>query len=564
MNIHSDQFLLKIWKLGFIGICVTVTVAAAVLLETAPPIGPWVDLYSVYAFLWVLIGFAVIGLTLLIAYHPLLQPLAVIISLLIGSLVIGISRQWDIPFGVRDPWIHVSLIISRDLSPQVNPYPALHALVAVLETVMGTSPKSVLAGVPILAFTICLIFAAATFGRITNSERVNQLAPVIAIPAGFVGFIARPFTLAVPFIILVYWLIIARLSRQPHTILLLLFGTATLLLHPVVAIICLIILVGVSVIQIVDRLSIGGTTTYFAGIISRPNVARDTAIMSIFTAVYISYFTGVFLLTVYRFAVSPNTGSGGTVQSSAGILAEIIPNIVEFIIRTSYPIGLGILACLGLLIGIRRRRIDKITATSLFATAGITAFFILQNFVPAIRFGVARVVYLIPLVLIPAALRGLEFNRGKFGWVVKIALVVLIVTAGLVTAYGSDITGGIQYGTSQAQVEGYHWLQDYRGNDNVIGSGSTFWIAEAEFGAETANEWSRGRSAQYYYKNREEPFPWLVADSGGSIYAVSGFARARAYQYATGRGETYFIRNLIEFQNNRNRIYDNGNLRLYR
>lgn len=564
MNIHSDRFLFKPWKLGVIGICVTITVAAAVLLETAPPIGPWVDLYSAYAFLWVLIGFAVIGLTLLIAYRPLPQPLAVIISLLIGSLVIGISRQWDVPFGVRDPWRHISIIISRDLSPQVNPYPALHALVAVLETVIGTSPKSVLAGVPVLAFTVCLIFVAATFGRVTSSERIAQLALLITIPAGFVGFIARPFTLAVPFIVLVYWLVTARLSRQPHTILLLLFGIVTLLLHPVVAIICLIVLVGVSTIQVVDRLSIGGTTTYLVGIIFRPNVARDTAVMSIFTAVYIFYFTGTFLLTVYRFAVSSNAESGGTVQSSAGILAEIIPNIVEFIIRTSYPIGLGILACLSLLIGIRRRRINKITAISLFTTAGIAAFFILQNFVPAIRFGVARVVYLVPLVLVPAALRGLEFNRGKFGWVVKIALVVLIVTAGLVTAYESDITGGIQYGTSQAQVEGYHWLQDYRGNDNVIGSGSTFWIAEAEFGAETANEWSRGRSARYYYKNREEPFPWLVADSGKSIYAVSGFARARAYQYATGGGERYFIRSLMKFQNNRSRIYDNGNLRMYR
>lgn len=591
-------------KGGCSAIFVLLAIAATSIVTSDVPTGPWEGMYASYPTVWISVILALVGLLYLVRVEDIGWPVVIGVTVISVLLITELSRQWGVPYGLRDPWVHLDLMKTQTYWFQNNPYPAFHILLNTIVFITSLDAITVLGASPVLAAGVGVGFLALVVRGLDLHRKTQQTAVIVASPIVIIGSIARPYTLAIPFILVFIWIASNGVQDRRSQVLIIVFTLGALWLHLVPFTVGGFILSAAILIGL------------FFGRFSIPYVQLppQSAWMRVSFPILIGFvLVGQLFLftpvggTIVDEAISgmsaasgggpetppgdittvptdeqtmrspskspPTTGQvtestkpprtiDNTSSSSSGppssenkpLFYQISQNFPEFLKRTAvvWLMGLGVAALV--FTELRRRKIDYLSLTIGLASLMVLVLALVIDILQIPVFSARRILSFAPIVLFPLFARTLE----KVPWTAVLAVLVLL--AGLATVYDSPaFTGGIEAGETESQPIGYRWLYTYYGNGSVIGSGSTYWVAQGLFGIEVSGKWG-GKEA---YRQRLEQFAWQVRDPNGSVYAVSASDRALAVHLTREDGYKTRLDDLGRFQTMANQFYDNGNLRFY-
>jgi hypothetical protein len=172
-------------------------------------VGPWDQIYRNYAAFWMLSFTGTVCLLVAIRSGRVQWSVVAIFGLALTLGVTSLSLMWGYPYGLHDPWVHLEVLKNRRLSPSSNPYPLFHALLLWLGELSGVTAQSLLRYAPIISILLGYGFSVILARRLSGDPVARQTALIVSVPALFLGFIARPFTLGMPFVLLAYWVCFA-------------------------------------------------------------------------------------------------------------------------------------------------------------------------------------------------------------------------------------------------------------------------------------------------------------------------------------------------------------------
>lgn len=582
----------------------SVGVAALAIVLTPTPTGPWEGMYVSYAPTWVLLLASAVLILWRVQRGRFSWPVLFLWGLLFSFTVGALSLQWGWVYGHHDPWAHLARIKFRILEFSRNQYPAFHVWNITVGNITGVAGTTVLRYSALIA-TLIGTLGLMTVLRVLPVDRVaSQRAFVAGLPALFLGFIPRPFTLGWAFVLFFAWAVFAPLSQRRAIGFLMLLGAGLTALHPQVPFFVSAFLLAGFVVELARPhlpSSFRETDITF--------VARQLiGIISVYGMVVVAYF---FFLTesgdriVNELIDFGSSGGESTVSTptetdtptptpdpqptpeSDGVdnsptirtpsrierratkvsqLQKIVrqPSLItELLARISFIIVLGSMTLVSAFEELREHRIATPATVALVVAGMYGVFFIFADLVLNKLNLVSgqRIVFVLPAVLIPGIAVVLRRRPGRVP-VVGLGLALLVLVSGLAVTYPSDFTGSNTQAATSQQVSGVDWIGTYAHNESVTGTGMTFWILEGRFGNERMLELSPTTGSPKTYVTRRVGFSWQVRNPSGLI-VVDGFSRAMARQEVKESGDPTPIRDLETMPIRYSRIYTNGGTDIY-
>ena len=537
-----------------LSICFSLVAVAAFALQYAPvPNGPWVDIYGSFPLFWGLLAIASAFLLWTISKPDRIVDLSVLIAVpLIIVLVTLPTLKWGPPYGIRDPWVHLSYINTHTFSGE-NPYPLMHSLLSIIVSVTEISAIEALKRIPILAVLLGSGLVAITV-RIIAGRRW-QFAFLGVVPCVFLWLIARPYTVGPLFVLMAWWLMIKELNVVSHTILLVILLIGAVAWHPVAMILINVVFINLWLVKSIPFNTLPLDLEYQFLTIRERRLFIATLLSGLIFTFYMVYTTLVVEgITTRAFAESASSGSnsvGGANSGGHSVAVDIPSKVAETLSRGRFVLGLVIIGTFAIVKSAYNRNAHYLSIVSVISGGFIGIAFLGLTLFPSIPFGLRRAIILVTLLLVPAASVGIrEIPRLSMSTVV----VALLLVAGLSVAHIP-----VQYSSTQSDVSSVSWYIDYQENDPVVGSGNTLYIAEAVYGQSSANDLHTGKPFQYQTARRPEEFPWRVAgEPNGTYYTIGAPDRIKASKSPTVDGE------LRLFSETTSRVYDNGNVWVHR
>ena len=523
--------------------------AAVVAFEGAPtPQGPWEGIYRSYPIFW---GLLLLSVAILVVGSRRMPQSLVILA--VGGAAVATTLPtltWGLPFGLRDPWIHL-FYLDSGLFIERTPYPLFYSTIDTVATTLGTDSQTVLGKMQIVAPVIGIAWLAALVGRIDSSTSRNTalvgLSPVVVF-----GMLSRPFSLAPLWIVFLWWALLVRHGQATRMRVGILLAAVSILWHPLVAVIVVFIvglwyLVSLAPLPEMKRR---------VGLDSRTMTPLFGALL-LFGVGFVYHLLAITDLgpRIFISLLVEFSSAGGSVSASASQSTPLIfriPNkLIEVVRRSSIVILLGVASAIGAWYELRERALSYPLTISMLAAGATFAVFIIADLTLKSGF-VKRGIVVAAVVLLPAAIIGLQRSR----WAVTVLLALCLVLSGGTLLYGSPMTGTIERTTTQGDVHGAAWMADHRGNGLVVGSENTYAITKAHYDRETAREWAGGPTLGYQDNRRPEDYSWQVRSNGDTYYAVTETARQKASGSKAGEA-------LSQFAAEQQHIYENGNMDWY-
>ncbi|AJF28120.1 hypothetical protein SG26_20445 (plasmid) [Haloarcula sp. CBA1115] len=505
--------------------------AAVGYLAAVEPTGkPWESVFQLFWPFWLLLLAAVGAFCLTVVESPVRDVTAVLFSSISGVAATLVSLEWGTIYGPHDGWVALGILNTGNLLSV--PYPGLHHAIPVVAPVLGISNQTAVQFLPLLIAAGGPLLAYPAIRIVVSAPQTRQLALVAFFPAFFLRFVPRPFSLAMVFLPLVYWLSVRqrRLAVNGLTV-----GAAAVVtfIHPLVAIFAAVIF----------------------GVARYTNDDKPSPLILFLIGVFIIgqlFVWGGFGLyatrsTVVALLFETSAGEQSAVGGGSLIVEALttFQGFREFLARTSFVIAIGIAATVGA-ITYARRSGPSLTAVSYISSLLIGGFFIVVAFVVPVGVGIYRALLVAPIVLLPAAVRALSLTRRQ---ATTVSLALLIVTSGLGVAYLTpEFTGGRVYSATPQQAASVEWTQQHRGESTVLGGYVTAWMVEGMYGQAASEQWSpTPRRASVEYLSREYGPPWLterMSPAGLAIVSELDLTR-EDYCYP-------------EFETGANRVYSNA------
>ena len=591
------------WRAPTIISLVCVTAAALSLRLIAPPLGPGLVVYSRYAPFWVLVGAALVCAIIAVRWLSVPWWTVTLVALLSTVALVALSVVWDVPYGPHDSWTHLAQIHAEDLNPASNVYPLLHAGVLTSMVIFDLPAEPILTRVVALSAGMGVLFLVIVARRFPADRTARQTAVLVAAPAVCLGFVTRPYTVAMTFVLLFYWFVFTILTRGQSPISRVSKGILTVLFaglvffHPLTTLVITIIgATGYFVVRWLPRvpLSIQITAPSTAGLptvvgnsghdtkndsgredtddVRYPSsISIDPVVVLLLVLPLAAHFllvaavgervAGAVILAILA-DVQVSRGHAGDVGVIAAAFASV-DNTVEFFMRSSYAFGFTIAALLALAHDFSRRRMRAELAITLLAGGGILVFFVGINVVSSKGIGLYRLFSLAPIVAFPAAIGVLRARNTTWRQVGTVVLAIGIVTAGLLTAFPSPFIGAAAQSGNEQQAEGIRWLVSHN-PPQVVGTRMTFWVMRGLYGTATTQRLSPtearggiitlGRTANYSWGATSRP--------AGALYVVDAASSQSARHLAVEEDPTA-LRCLQTFQRVQSRVYQNGDTSAY-
>lgn len=548
-----------------------VLLASLFFLLSPPPEGPWAGIYRSFWPMWLCLLLATCAMLVRIySPRPVSWGVVLIFGITLVSIIVATSLSWGQPYGFRDVWVHYETIRRSQLSPRSNAYPAFHAFVIALGSIFSYPPTTVLRYVALLASLIATFWLAIVLQVLPISHQQRQSAFIAGLPALFLGFTPRPFTLAIPYVLFFLWVTHQQSALQRLQGLALLVPVMVLPIHPTMAIISGLLLTTIAFIDhIRNRIPLSRVTI---DPLPNPFPARSTFILfiGIATISYLMFyvFFGQRIVSVLLSVIEPEASAqSSNVASGPSYLTQLRNNplnILEVFSRLAY-----VLACL-LLIGVAwlkdiliRDRISAEVAIIGIITVKLVAIFAVVDVVlKSTLVNLTRLPKFLPLLLVTVIGSGLPRSRRLLSAFVAL----LVFTAGIGVAYPSTYTGGVAISATDEQVQSVEWIDEYEyENMTVIGTRQTLVIAHGIVGLENTLSWVPDNGSRTTPIPGNAKYPWLITDpAANSIVVIDGGEVERAKQEAHETGDNSALTALDRYPQHTSIIYTNEDVTIYK
>ncbi len=366
---------------------------------------------------------------------------------------------------------------------------------------------------------------------------------------------SRPFTVA-PLFLLLFWLVTLRLPDLGKGIgFLAAILVVSLLWHPVVAVIEGLLLGAFLTIRYARNIGFVDRSLKVAAYRLRPHVL--VPFFAVLVVFYLLWTTQTGPATVGRLAIAllgegGGGASGASVDEGASLLTQIPSALFEFARRMAFVLVLSATAVVALIYEWSSGRLSRPVVVSFVGVVFLGGSFIFLDIGVGVAFGPRRFVSLMPLVLLPAVIKGFSHVPNSH---LQVIVAILLVSSGLAIVYSSPFTGSIARSVTQEDAQGVEWLHHHRTDGAVVGSQSTYWIVEGRFGERTVDDWAEGSRFSYQWGRRPYQRAWDIPQRVEWKYAAVSYpARRKAQDNPTERRE------LEGFNRQNSRIYDSGNL----
>lgn len=538
-------------------------VAIAVLdVRTSPvPTASWINLHTTYPIFWLCLFLATtIGAVL--SFHRGREMFAIGLVFLVALSVVSVTFIWNVPFGPRDPWVHLNRIAEHRFTLEENIYPGSHLAGAILVEILGISAMDLMvrATAAVTALGILALFVTLRTYISTKEATITIMA---AAPA--VLFIrARPFSLAwalLPIALFTLFKIInSGRVRKQYMYILGVVAVATLIIHPFVFFILTVItVISSAVIAVLHELRNQGKLAEIAG---EQGLGVIPVLFGTLLTLYIVFLTDIgtealagVLLGFFE------VDSGGQSIEGPGQIALMFSDWQHFfqgLVRMGHIILLGLLASLAVLVQVSDRR-PQTPSILMYVCAGIMGVTMIGLSLFGVeRVGLTRVFLIVPLLLAvsipPLFSRKSGIRAGALA-----ALVLFAAVAGGLAAYGTTTIGDSEISSNQKHVSTIDHLENHRGDSPVIGGRISFYVIEGHVGNDAIYDWSPGGiNGKYLTAVRPVEYAWFVRDAPShSLYIVEGADKIlseRRSQQLTGDDHAC----MVEFVDQNNHIYTNG------
>ena len=547
------------WRLSASLIFLAIVVGVVALRAREQALAPWVGVYGYYAVFWAFLLIAAIGMILLIRRRAMSWWIILVFSCCFAGATVALSLVWNQPFSVHDSWIHLAQVDRATLDPEDNTYPLFHALVIVLSDFAGVTHEAALSRVTAVAAIAGASFLLIAVRRHSTDRIGRQTAAIVLVPTVYSGFTARPFTLAIPFVLLFYWFLLAVVAGTDlewRRTVLGMFFVLVVYLHPIAAFMVL---------------AVGGCAWLLSG--RRGPLADRRWEIHPYTLLAVAIALAAHLLLVTgsgeqiitsTFAESAAEGSG--LNQDAGFVIEALSswaNFLETLARSSYVLLIGSAVAVSLLDEFGSRRFDPSTVVP-GITAGVVvgAFTVLAVFFRA-GIGLPRIFAIAPIVAAPAVVLALRSSTHSAREIAAVGLAIAIVLAGSLGAYQSRLTGGAEYSANEQQVAAIDWMVEFD-PVQIVGTRMTFWVLEGRYSYDLGiNLSATNATGRYTTSRRNASYSWNVSDrQPDTLYVVDGVERERARQFAIEGADTP-VRCYRLFEREQSRIYQNDDTSIY-
>lgn len=562
----------------------TISVAAITLARGPVPAGPWKGLYTSFPLFWVFLAIAVVVLVRTSVLSGVrLVPLVVLAAIFASALVMAPTLKWGVPYGIRDPWIHLASIKSIHLIG--NPYPFLHVLVATAAEITQLPHRWILSRTQIFAAMVGVVWVFATVSQINDSSWL--LTGLALFPIVYMWGNSRPFSVGPVFIILVWWVLL-RYNLTSTKIVGFIVIPATFWWHPVGAFIAILILCMFIAVHMVVWLFPQIKTHLVDVDASRESLYVLTAFGGVLIVFYLLDYTGIFEATVVTGLFSE--GSASVERSS--VIRELPSQLFQAFRMGIFVIVLTTVSVISAIYRLNKRVLSTVHIVSVLAVVPLAIVFVTIDLLSIPGFGARRLLRLVPLVLLPGVafafqdLANQSSDRGTksgdqgngnlldqyINWsricrtsrlgisplnrrVLRVGLALLVLTSGLAIVHDSPFKGGSETGSTTSDVRGVNWLQTHKTDNPVIGSENTLFIVKGLYGEQTVRNWSNNDPYYYQTIRRNPRYSWEVeVREPGTYIVVNKQAQIRANDSTV----------VNQFNRKTVRIYDNGNVWMHR
>ena len=530
------------------------------------PVGPWEQIYTQFAGFWLFLVGGQLLMLWAIRWRRLGWATVSTFTLLATLAIVSLTLQWGYPFGLHDPWVHLDTLTTVQLNPVQNPYPLFHSLLLTATAVTEVSNQSVLMGVPIVAVSIGVGFLSILLRRIPTSAVAGQTLLIVGAPALLLGVIARPFTLAMPFVLVIYWLIFAFSPRRTFAVLGAVLTFPLLWLHPFVAFCALVIITTAFIAHLLwtddQQYRPGWKLMAMLSILAGAFVVYVAFVSAIGQRVIASIIETIGSLQAH----SSTAATGGTTQTQPSLFAKLLTprGALEALARLASVLSLALAALISLLLPAPSRRYWRNSLVVMVAGSLIGVALLAGTVLSTKGITIYRVVQVAPLLILPLAVGVFRQYSDRTHEFLAVGCAVVILLAGLGTAFGSPVTGKATYSATEPQVTGVQWVAEHR-TAKIVGTWMTFWIIEGLYGKPASYRWSPGDViGKQRYEQRTASYSWLVNDQRpDALYVVDRVERTRAQLEKREENRGRPLNCLDQFRQRGQRLYDNGGTRVY-
>lgn len=550
-----------LWKFVFGLLFLLISSSIFVIELTERPVSPADGVYHHYVGFWAIMIVTAISASIAIRFIRVPWWTLYVFAIVYVETLVAFSLLWGVPYGLHDSWTHLATIKSEQIDPRINVYPVFHTVIILLATITDLRVEELLMRATILSSAVGVGFLVILAHYFPGDRVTQQSTVLVLLPALPIRFTPRPYTLAVPFILLFYWYVINQ-SDEKYTKIWRISGIFFIIfvyIHPLIAIVAFLIGVSTYIVN-----SIRHKSNISWPVLTDSRLVDPIVLIGIGVALIIHLATNQVSQNVIESAFSPSTtgSSVGTDQETIAAMFSSSENFFEGIARLSYVLLLGVTALITILTEFKNRFFSYISNVAILASVFISSLFLMMLFVPR-GFGLYRLLRLLPIVITPAIVLAFHRRLHLRTEILTIILVILIITAGLGVAFKSPFTGGVATSGNDQQVTGVAWLVEYQPED-VVGTEMTFWILEAYYGPDVSEELS-GKPARgtIVTSARNSSYSWMTPEhSSQTIFVVDTVERQQAKQYAS-EGDRRPVECLDHFTTNQNRIYMNPDTNMY-
>jgi len=534
-----------------------ISIAVVVRENTGISDGPWVGFYEPYWTFWILLTLAAAVFAVSLTVAEISWPVIILNSIFLTTILVSHSLIWNTIWGPSDPWGHLNTIHYDNFGLDANIYPLYHIIIEGLGFITNVPVGRILQLAPYYVPILGLCFAVAVVRRTPGTPTGRRLALIAILGGLFFRFLSRPFSLGMPFLLLIFWSIFQNEWSLRSRILQIFLGISQIFLHPFVAIIAAIVFGSQFVVRVVERrtslLVNPKPQSILPGLIVSVILGYRLLIAGLASSIL---YRASYRLTGQEIAAVREGGGGGTAVVTESVSS--ISKIIEAVIRLSYVLTLSIIGTVTVVSIFRSRKIDYRHATTILA--GVTvAGIILTSATLSLGVGIFRVIPIAPILLLPLLAKGLSDRK-----YLRLFLAVLAISTGFIALVPSSISGGTTISASQPQVNSVDWLVEYR-SGYVVGSAQTFTILEARYNNSISIRLSGSNSVigTWDQKSHNSDYSWGVTNvPNGSLYVVDELDIASAERAAI-EGNSFWIQCYNRFKITENQIYDGDDTDYY-
>lgn len=550
-------------------------------LYAATPIAVWVLL---------LISFTLAVIISFFTPPPIrrLGPvLATLVVVVIASL--PVIRGY-ILFGQFDLLNHAGFVTEilnsgRILSPIL--YPAMHIEVASLSLIAGISGFHALTG--LTGIFVGLFILGGTmlvrgFDKSWETEATGTLLLCLLLP---IISIRLPKLQSIPAVFASFYCVfllglLTRLFQERSStirrITYIIVGPALVFYHPQFALIAL----GTAILLIISLRMFGNRFPYEPYLIRR--AFGFSVLVGIVFWEWISKLPG-FRGAFQKVVIGASEG-GSEVPDPSGKLQEVGGSTTEIVLKVfGFKIVVSLFALgVGLFLLIRNWKVKREYSTPLYliAAAGLVTLPLIVlffSFLGRVSQGFRYIGFGFGLASIVAAVGiGILIQRSDAGTWARVATAAFLITGSVVVApavYKSPYVFQENGQVSEAQLVGYEYIFDHRGNGEITAiRSSPYRVRNALYG-KTIGQRGIGRPSNadvvYQYEEQTVPATTLVPPhfsnrnfhvNNSNVYLIST-ARGRARYLEMYGGFRHNQSDFVYLNENSDRVYSNGDLRVY-